>query len=116
MVEKVPWIMNIETSMVRLIKQGTQDSNLKKNFLLRKLHKDAKAPQWENGMRKTLDDEISAILRQIPRKRVREFYYGLIDLGSLVCKPKPNCIQCPLQKSCSYKTCVEGEERKKPKP
>lgn len=66
--------------------------------------------------KKTLDDEISAILRQIPRKRVREFYYGLIDLGSLVCKPKPNCIQCPLQKSCSYKTCVEGEERKKPTP
>lgn len=57
--------------------------------------------------RKTSDDEISTILKQIPRKRIREFYYSLIDLGSLVCKPKPNCIQCPLIRSCSYKTHIE---------
>ena len=49
--------MNIQSAMETLIKQGTQDSNLKKNYLLRKLRKDAKNPKWENGMRKTLDDE-----------------------------------------------------------
>ena len=49
--------MNIESAMTRLIKQGTQDSNLKKKFLLRKLKKDAKNSEWENGMRQTLDDE-----------------------------------------------------------
>ena len=49
--------MNIESAMARLIKQGTQDSNLKKNFLLRKLHKDAKSPAWENKMREGLDNE-----------------------------------------------------------
>ena len=49
--------MNIQSAMETLIKQGTQDSNLKKNFLLRKLHKDAKSLAWEGGMRKGLDDE-----------------------------------------------------------
>ena len=49
--------MNIESAMETLIKQGTQDSNLKKNFLLRKLRKDAKSPHWEQGMRQGLDDE-----------------------------------------------------------
>jgi len=43
--------------METLIKKGTQDSNLKKNFLLRKLKKDTKNPKWENSMRKTLSDE-----------------------------------------------------------
>ena len=49
--------MNIEKAMTRLIKQGTQDSNHKKNFLLRKLKKDAKDPKWEDAMRRTLDNE-----------------------------------------------------------
>jgi len=49
--------MNIESAMRTLILQGTQDSNLKKNFLLRKLTKDTKNPKWENSMRTTLDDE-----------------------------------------------------------
>lgn len=49
--------MNIEKAMTRLIKQGTQDSQPKKDLLLRKLKKDAKIPGWEDGMRKTLDDE-----------------------------------------------------------
>ena len=49
--------MNIQSAMATLIKQGTQDSNLKKDFLLRKLRKDSKKSGWEDGMRKTLDDE-----------------------------------------------------------
>lgn len=49
--------MKIETAMRTLIKQGTQDSKVKKEFLLRKLKKDAKDPKWENGMRRTLSDE-----------------------------------------------------------
>lgn len=49
--------MNIESAMKRLILQGTQDSSLKKDFLLRKLKKDAKNPRWENKMRETLSDE-----------------------------------------------------------
>lgn len=49
--------MNIQRAMTRLIKQGTQDSAQKKNFLLRKLKKDAKDPRWEDGMRKSLDEE-----------------------------------------------------------
>lgn len=49
--------MNIKSAMKTLIKQGTQDSNLKKDFLLRKLAKDTRNPKWETGMRETLDDE-----------------------------------------------------------
>jgi len=50
--------MNIESAMRTLIKQGTQDSEIKKKLLLRKLRKDAKrgGVTWENKMR-TLDDE-----------------------------------------------------------
>lgn len=49
--------MNIERAMTRLIKQGTQDSERNKRKLLKQLKKDAKDPRWENGMRKSLDDE-----------------------------------------------------------
>lgn len=49
--------MNIEAAMRTLIKQGTQDSNLKKNYLLKRLKKDAKLPGWEQQMREGLEDE-----------------------------------------------------------
>lgn len=49
--------MIIRNAMETLVKQGTQDSNLKKNYILKKLKKDARNPKWENTMRETLDDE-----------------------------------------------------------
>jgi A/G-specific adenine glycosylase len=28
--------------------------------------------------------------------------YGLLDLGALVCRPRPNCESCPLRKRCAF--------------
>lgn len=49
--------MNIQSAMKTLIMRGTQDSQLKKAYIVKKLNKDAKDPKWENSMRSTLDDE-----------------------------------------------------------
>jgi A/G-specific adenine glycosylase len=38
----------------------------------------------------------------VPRKHVKEYNWGLLDLGALVCKTKPLCNLCHLQKHCSY--------------
>lgn len=41
----------------------------------------------------------------LPIKEVREYNYGLIDLGAMVCKPhKPDCISCCLTDLCRYST------------
>jgi A/G-specific adenine glycosylase len=39
----------------------------------------------------------------IPEESPREFYFALIDLGALLCKPKnPECRICPLNVGCNY--------------
>lgn len=39
--------------------------------------------------------------RIIPKKQVREFNQGLMDLGAVVCRPKrPNCQACPISTVC----------------
>lgn len=39
--------------------------------------------------------------RALPRRRVRDFNYALLDLGALVCRPRrPRCSDCPLVDSC----------------
>jgi A/G-specific adenine glycosylase len=39
----------------------------------------------------------------LPQKNVMEFNWGLIDLGSMVCRPKnPLCGYCPIHDLCSY--------------
>ncbi|MHA1252645.1 MAG: hypothetical protein ACTSRP_21845 [Candidatus Helarchaeota archaeon] len=47
-------------------------------------------------------NEIVKILKIVPKQRIREFYYGIIDLGALICKFKPKCNICPLFESCLY--------------
>ncbi len=36
----------------------------------------------------------------LPKKRVGDFNQALMELGALVCKPKPLCAQCPLTAEC----------------
>jgi A/G-specific adenine glycosylase len=38
----------------------------------------------------------------VPKDRPREFNLALLDFGALICKPKPLCISCPLNRNCSY--------------
>lgn len=39
----------------------------------------------------------------MPRMSVREFYFAILDLSALVCRPVgPHCEQCPLVKLCRY--------------
>ena len=49
--------MNIASAMKTLVMRGTQDSQLKKSYTVKKINKDSRDPNWENSMRKTLDDE-----------------------------------------------------------
>ena len=48
------------------------------------------------------DKEISSYLIENFPKRIKKFYYGIIDFGALICKPKPNCNICPMSNSCKY--------------
>jgi A/G-specific adenine glycosylase len=36
----------------------------------------------------------------LPRRRAREFSLALVDLGALVCRPRPHCYVCPLRSRC----------------
>lgn len=49
--------MIIRNAMKTLIKRGMTDTKHNERKLLKQLKKDSKDPRWENGMRKTLDDE-----------------------------------------------------------
>lgn len=47
------------------------------------------------------DNQIKSILtRNANLTRLKDFYYGIIDFGALVCKPKPVCTKCQLFNSC----------------
>lgn len=37
----------------------------------------------------------------LPRKKYKEYNWGLFDLGALTCKPKPLCDKCPLSYKCN---------------
>ena len=38
----------------------------------------------------------------LPMIDFKEYNWGLLDLGALICKPKPLCRKCPLQLKCGY--------------
>ncbi len=38
----------------------------------------------------------------IPKKNIREYNWGLLDLGSKICKPQPLCNKCPLRNKCGF--------------
>ncbi len=37
-----------------------------------------------------------------PVQNFKEYNYGLLDFTRAICKPKPNCTICPLNKKCEY--------------
>jgi A/G-specific adenine glycosylase len=47
-------------------------------------------------------DELRRLAETVlPRRRVREFNWGLLDLGGLICKSRlPVCSQCPMLRIC----------------
>jgi A/G-specific adenine glycosylase len=38
----------------------------------------------------------------LPREGIKEYNWGLLDFGAMVCKPKPMCSGCPLRRKCIY--------------
>ncbi|MCK5040149.1 MAG: hypothetical protein KAR87_04235 [Candidatus Aenigmarchaeota archaeon] len=48
---------------------------------------------------KEIQDKTNEIL---PRKNFKEYNWGLLDFGALVCKTKPSCDKCPLTKKCVF--------------
>ena len=39
----------------------------------------------------------------LPKKKHRQFNWGVLDLGALVCRPvNPKCDECPLSQVCNY--------------
>lgn len=37
-----------------------------------------------------------------PNSRIKDFNYGLLDIGATICKKEPHCEECPLTKTCRY--------------
>jgi len=55
--------------------------------------------------------------RLVPPRRPAEWHHALMDLGAMVCKPKPKCNRCPLRNQCrSYPTIHEQPQRRMTKP
>ena len=48
---------------------------------------------------KEMQDKAKELL---PRKNFKEYNWGLLDLGALICKTKPSCDKCPLAKKCVF--------------
>jgi A/G-specific adenine glycosylase len=48
---------------------------------------------------KILQDKARKLL---PRKNFKEYNWGLLDLGALICKSQPLCKKCPLRKKCDH--------------
>lgn len=42
------------------------------------------------------------VLGACPRGYEPQFFYGLIDLAALVCRPRPQCDVCPVSTRCAY--------------
>ena len=40
--------------------------------------------------------------RITPKRKYKDFNYGLIDFTRLICKPKPNHETCPIANRCKY--------------
>lgn len=38
----------------------------------------------------------------LPRNDFKEYNWGLLDLGAMICKSKPLCPECPLKNYCKY--------------
>jgi A/G-specific adenine glycosylase len=48
---------------------------------------------------------MDATIRILPNESPRDFNLGLIDIANAYCHPnKPDCLECPLLKECSYRT------------
>lgn len=48
----------------------------------------------------------------VPKKRVKDYNWALLDLGRTVCTPRPKCTVCPLFIVCDYATRVAAAGRK----
>ena len=49
----------------------------------------------------------------VPYKHIKEYHWGLLDLGALFCRTKPICCKCPLKRKCSYFINTSKEIRKR---
>lgn len=56
-----------------------------------------------NGEARRRREVVNMIERITPEKNPRDFYYSIIDIAHLFCKPhKPDCFSCVLHSVCSY--------------
>lgn len=56
-----------------------------------------------NELRPNQDKELWGIARRLIRSTpAREVWLGLLDFASEICRPKPRCTSCPLNRSCTY--------------
>jgi len=41
-------------------------------------------------------------LELLPRKKIKDYNWGLLDLGAMICKKNPKCQNCFLRRKCRY--------------
>lgn len=51
----------------------------------------------------------AAAQRRVPPRRARDWNLAILDLGALVCRPKPRCPECPLLRWCPTGQSVTGK-------
>jgi A/G-specific adenine glycosylase len=65
-----------------------------------------------NELRPNQDQELWAIARRLIKTLpARDVWLGLLDFASEICRPRPRCQSCPLNRSCSY-----GRQQSSPRP
>jgi A/G-specific adenine glycosylase len=65
-----------------------------------------------HGSRSEIRRVASRIGRLAPKGHERDFYLALLDLSAAICRAKPMCLQCPLNRTCRSASLVL--KRRKP--
>ena len=66
----------------------------------------------EGGRRPNVDEPLWDLAARMARPgRARDLWFATFDLAAGVCKPRPLCQECPLQKTCACATTAKAGER-----
>jgi A/G-specific adenine glycosylase len=103
----LPGIGQYASNMVLAVCKGEALAGLDRNFiriLERVFGKKSrhKRPHLDSGLW-----EFAQTL--IPPNRSRDFNWAVMDFGALVCRPRPNCSECPLSRFCRWKQESESQ-------
>jgi A/G-specific adenine glycosylase len=104
---KLSGVGHYTAGAVRVFGFGLKDSMVDSN-VVRVLSRVFLESQRSSESRR--DKEIISLSEMVtPPEGYKEFWWGVLDFGALVCKAiNPKCEKCPLRDECSFYVCNRG--------